>query len=103
MRTCPGVTAGAGVAFGSGCLALETSVVFVAILRRGTIVSATIAGAAVPALRRRFQFLRRQPEERARIDEGAVLEARDHARPRVLRAGRDVDVLGFDGALQRAA
>jgi hypothetical protein len=47
-------------------------------------------------------LLRCQPEKRARIDESAVIEARDHTRPRVLRSRCDVDTLGPGNSLQSA-
>src|ERR1019366_6700649 len=101
-RACPGAVARAGASVRSGGLALEISVVLVAGLPvGGTVVFALLAAVAIhridpvgdrmglPPLRR-LLFVRREPEEGRRIDEGAVLEARDHTRPRVFRAGCDV-------------
>src|SRR5271165_4860615 len=110
----------AGVSVRSGGFTLReivagTGILFVAGLRRGgaeVVTFTVIAGHGVdpagrgtdgPALRRRGVLLRRQREERARINKGAVLEARDHARPGVFRALGDVDGLGPGGGLQRAS
>src|SRR4051794_28483494 len=96
-NACPGTKTRTGVPLGSGGLAFhriviaETGVAVVAALQIVDVVLAAFtilaviaghrigpAGTAVPLLRRRGQLLRRQSEQRAGIDEGAVLEARDN-------------------------